>query len=245
MRGPFWIDHRDTSYIFPPVELALNEPNGLLAAGGDLTPRRIISAYRQGIFPWYSADQPILWWSPNPRTILLPTKLKVSRSLRKSINKAPFLITIDHCFEEVLRQCAAPRTYADGTWITTEMQEAYLKLHQEGAAHSFEAWQGDTLVGGLYGLALGRIFFGESMFSHVSNASKVTFVHAARQLEIWGYALIDCQVATEHLTSFGAIEVPRHDYIEHMLQLVDQRGHPAPWQFDEGFDPLKSVDVDE
>jgi leucyl/phenylalanyl-tRNA--protein transferase len=245
MRGPFWIDHRDTNCIFPPVELALDEPNGLLAAGGDLTPRRIISAYRQGVFPWYSAENPILWWSPNPRAVLIPSKLKVSRSLRKAIRKKPFRITIDHCFEEVLRQCAAPRAYADGTWLTPEMQAAYVQLHKEGVAHSFEAWQGETLVGGLYGLALGRIFFGESMFSRVTDASKIAFVHAAKQLEAWGFALIDCQVASEHLKSFGAIDVPRRNFIECMLQLIDQPDHPSPWRFDEGFDPLKTTAADE
>ena len=245
MRGPFWIDHRDTNCIFPPVELALDEPNGLLAAGGDLTPRRIISAYRQGVFPWYSAEHPILWWSPNPRAVLIPSKLKVSRSLRKHIRKNPFRITIDHCFGEVLRQCAAPRAYTDNTWLTPEMQAAYIQLHKEGVAHSFEAWQDETLVGGLYGLALGRVFFGESMFSRVTDASKIAFVHAARQLEAWNFALIDCQVASEHLKSFGAIDVPRRNFLEYILQLIDQPSHPTPWHFDEGFDPLKTAAVDE
>ncbi len=245
MRGPFWIDQRDISYIFPPVDLALDEPNGLLAAGGDLTPRRIVSAYRQGLFPWYSADQPILWWSPNPRSILIPSQLNISRSLRKSIRKQPLRITINNCFEEVLRQCAAPRSYADGTWITPEMQAAYLELHRQGVAHSFEAWQGETLVGGLYGLALGKIFFGESMFSHVTDASKIAFVYAVRQLEAWGFKLIDCQVGSEHLKSFGSIEVPRSNFIEYTLQLTHLPGHPTPWQFDEGFDPLSAVPADE
>ena len=238
MRGPFWIDQRDTTYIFPPVDLALDEPDGLLAAGGDLTPRRIINAYRQGVFPWYSSDQPILWWSPNPRSILIPAQLKVSRSLRKQLRKQPFRITIDHCFKEVVQQCAAPRSYADGTWITAEMQTAYCELHDQGVAHSFEAWQGETLVGGLYGLALGKLFFGESMFSRATDASKIAFVYAVKQLEAWGFALIDCQVATEHLKSFGAIQVPRNRFIEYTLQLTSLSPHPLPWQFDEGFDPL-------
>ncbi len=218
-RGPFWLDEADRDYTFPPVEHALREPDGLLAVGGDLAPKRILSAYRQGIFPWFSPGQPILWWSPDPRAVLLPEKLKVSRSLRKTINKGSFQVTFDTAFEQVIRACAAtPRRGQPGTWITPEMQQAYIRLHRMGHAHSVESWSGDELVGGLYGLRLGRVFYGESMFSRRTDASKVAFVHLVRKLQEEGVVLIDCQVTTDHLLSLGAEEIPRRRFIELLRQ---------------------------
>lgn len=214
-RGPFWLDPNDRSYAFPPVEYALREPDGLLAVGGDLAPERILNAYRHGIFPWFSPGQPILWWSPDPRAVLFPEKLKVSRSLRKTINHHTYRVTFDTAFAQVIRACAeTPRRGQDGTWISEEMQQAYIRLHELGYAHSAESWLGDELVGGLYGMRLGRIFFGESMFSRRSDASKVPFVHLVRKLQDDGVVLIDCQVTTEHLLSLGAEEIPRKRFIE-------------------------------
>lgn len=214
-KGPFWLDPNDHSYTFPPVEYALREPDGLLAVGGDLAPARILNAYRHGIFPWFSPGQPILWWSPDPRAVLFPEKLKVSRSLRKTINHHTYRVTFDTAFAQVIRSCAeTPRRGQDGTWISEEMQQAYIRLHELGYAHSAECWHGDELVGGLYGMRLGRIFFGESMFSRRSDASKVPFVHLVRKLQNDGVVLIDCQVTTEHLLSLGAEEIPRKRFIE-------------------------------
>ena len=213
--GPFWLDANDTSYAFPPVEHALREPDGLLAVGGNLAPERILNAYRHGIFPWFSPGQPFLWWSPDPRAVLLPEKLKVSRSLRKTISKGSFQIRFDTAFEQVIRACAAtPRRGQPGTWITEEMQQAYIRLHEMGYAHSAESWSGNELVGGLYGIRLGRVFFGESMFSRRTDASKVAFVHLVRKLQEEGVVLIDCQVTTDHLLSLGAEEIPRRRFVE-------------------------------
>ena len=240
--GPFWISHHDTSYAFPPVEYALTEPNGLLAAGGDLAPKRLINAYSQGIFPWYSEDQPILWWSPNPRAVVLPENLHVSRSLRKKMRQNAFTITLDKHFEDVLIHCALPRDDQDGTWITEEMHKAYMHLHKIGVAHSVEAWQGNVLVGGLYGLGIGQVFFGESMFSMVPNASKVAFAYLVKQLELWGYKLIDCQVSSNHLASLGAVDIPRDQFIQYLSQCVDQPGRgDTLWEFDTDFDPLNLI----
>jgi len=213
-QGPFWLNPNDHSYTFPPVDYALREPDGLLAIGGDLAPQRILSAYRHGIFPWFSPGQPILWWSPDPRAVLFPEKLKVSRSLRKTINHNTYRVTFDTAFSQVIRACATtPRRGQAGTWITEEMQQAYIQLHLMGYAHSAESWSGDELVGGLYGLHLGQIFFGESMFSRQTDASKVAFVHQVRKLQEKGVMLIDCQVTTEHLLSLGAEEIPRDQFI--------------------------------
>lgn len=213
--GPFWLDPADRSYAFPPPEYALQEPNGLLAIGGDLAPERIVNAYRHGIFPWYNPGQPILWWSPDPRAVLFPQKLKVSRSLRKTIHHGRYRVSFDTAFSQVIHACATtPRRGQPGTWITAEMQQAYNRLHELGYAHSAESWDGAELVGGLYGLRLGRVFFGESMFSHSTDASKVAFVHLVRQLQRQGVVLIDCQVTTEHLLSLGAEEIPRHRFIQ-------------------------------
>ncbi len=212
--GPFWLDANDRSYAFPPVEYALRDPNGLLAVGGDLSPGRILNAYRHGIFPWFSADQPILWWSPDPRAVLFPEKLKVSRSLDRTLRRDTFRVTFDTDFGAVIRACAeTPRRGQAGTWITAEMQQAYVQLHQMGYAHAAESWDGDELVGGLYGMRLGNVFFGESMFSRRSDASKVAFVHLVRRLEQEGVVVIDCQVTTEHLLSLGAEEIPRARFV--------------------------------
>lgn len=210
---------RPGSMAFPAHDQALTEPEGLLAAGGDLSPERLVHAYSQGIFPWYQDGQPILWWSPNPRTVLRPAHLHVSRSMQKFLRKANLAITLDRSFPEVIKACSEPRDYTDSTWITEEMQLAYCRLHGLGLAHSVEVWEDDKLVGGLYGVALGRVFFGESMFSRRSNASKAAFIFLVRQLEQWGYALIDCQMPTEHLFSLGAESLDRDEFIR-QLQLL-------------------------
>lgn len=208
MRSPFWLN-TDYPEYFPDVSLALRDPDGLLAIGGDLSPARLVAAYSQGIFPWYSDGQPILWWSPDPRTVLRPEALRISRSLRKTLRRGQFRISLDTRFAEVLDACAAPRADGAGTWITAEMKAAYLRLHELGIAHSVECWEAERLVGGLYGLALGRVFFGESMFARVSDASKVAFVHLVRQLQRWDFTLIDCQVDSDHLRSLGAAPIDR------------------------------------
>ena len=204
------------SLNFPPLHRALREPNGLLAAGGDLSPERLIQAYRHGCFPWFQDGQPILWWSPDPRTVLFPDELHVSRSLEKCLRQQHYKVTFDQQFSQVIQACAAPRTYADGTWITTPMQVAYLQLHEQGIAHSVEVWRDEELVGGLYGLAMGQLFFGESMFSRADNASKVGFVTLVRQLQSWGFGLIDCQMPTQHLHSFGARAISREAFAEYL-----------------------------
>ena len=197
---------------FPPPERA--DRSGLLAVGGDLTPERLLAGYRRGIFPWYSEGQPILWHSPDPRFLLLPGNLHVSRSLEKVLRRRTFEIRADTAFAEVLRACAeAPRPGQDGTWITHDVEQAYLTLHRLGHAHSVEAWRDGKLEGGLYGVALGRAFFGESMFSRVPDASKAAFATAARALFDAGCLLIDCQVETDHLARFGAVDVPRRRFL--------------------------------
>ncbi|HHC72240.1 MAG TPA: leucyl/phenylalanyl-tRNA--protein transferase [Thiotrichales bacterium] len=218
---------------FPPVSSALEEPNGLLAVGGDLSPRRVLAAYRRGIFPWYSQGQPILWWSPDPRAVLFPERLHISRSLRKRLRRRSYRVTLDLAFEAVIEACAAvPRPGQEGTWITSEMAEAYLRLHRLGYAHSVETWQAGRLVGGLYGVAMGRIFFGESMFSRETDASKVAFAHLVRHLRRYDYRLIDCQVETSHLLSLGAGNIPRDRFVAMVDELVGEEAPPGP-----GFTP--------
>lgn len=226
--GPFWLDPDDHHSSFPDVELALREPNGLLAVGGDLSPERLLSAYRQGIFPWFSEGQPILWWSPDPRSVLVPERIRVSRSLRRTLAHHPLRITMDHAFSRVVDACAQPRRDSRGTWITDDMFNAYCRLHQMGYAHSVEAWHKGELVGGLYGVALGKIFFGESMFHTMTDASKVAFVHLARQLQQWNFVLIDCQVQTSHLDSLGAEAMPRARFIQ-TLRRCCELANPGPW----------------
>lgn len=216
------------SLEFPPLERALREPNGLLAAGGDLTSERLIQAYRHGCFPWYQEGQPILWWSPDPRTVLLPNEIHISRSLAKLMRQQRFQVTFDHDFAGVIRGCAGPRSYADGTWITPAMQAAYIELHRIGVAHSVEVWLEGELVGGLYGLAMGKLFFGESMFSRIDNASKVGFATLAQHLGKWGFALIDCQMPTQHLQSFGARTISRAAFSRNLQLYLDQP-NSADW----------------
>lgn len=206
--------------VFPSPELA--EKDGLLAIGGDLGEERLITAYSLGIFPWYSEGYQILWWSPDPRLILLPDELKVSRSLKKIIKKGIFNVTMNTAFEEVIRSCSEiDRKGQEGTWITGEMTEAYIRLHESGYAHSVESWHDGELVGGLYGIVLGKVFFGESMFSNMSNASKVAFVTLVERLKELDFKLIDCQVTTEHLQSLGAREVPRKRFLEMLREALE------------------------
>jgi leucyl/phenylalanyl-tRNA--protein transferase len=213
--------------MFPPVEQAT--PEGLLAIGGDLSSERLLEAYRRGIFPWYSAGQPILWWSPDPRAVLYLDRFKVSRSLRKQLRRGVYDVTMDTCFEEVVAHCAAPRVKdpVAGTWITREMAKAYQRLHAMGYAHSVETWHDGRLVGGLYGLSLGRGFFGESMFSKMTDASKVALAALVDHLKRWGYGFVDCQLPSPHILSLGAIEVPRSRFLRELadaLEVPDQVG---------------------
>ena len=214
LKGPYWLNPDGDESKFPPVDAAMNEPNGLLAFGGNLTPSRLLHAYRQGIFPWYSEDQPIMWWSHDPRSVLFLSNLNISRSLKKSIRNRGYHVTFDRCFDDVIKQCAAPREDDHGTWLTPEMIVAYNQLHEMGYAHSVECWQGETLVGGLYGVALGKVFFGESMFSRKSDASKVAFVALVKQLQRWEFAMVDCQVHSPHIASLGAEEVSRDYFLD-------------------------------
>lgn len=231
MRLP-WLDPRDDNQPFPHPDRALTEPDGLLAAGGSLNPRRLLRAYRLGIFPWYSSGQPILWWSPDPRLVLFPERIKISRSLRKTLRKGLFAITADIDFPAVMAACAEPRSLAPGTWITPQMHRAYCRLHRLGHAHSIEIWHQGKLAGGLYGVAVGRVFYGESMFSLVSDASKVALVLLAAQLRRWDFAIIDCQVRTDHLLRMGAVEIPRATFLE-LLQLhCPLPGRDGPWRID-------------
>ena len=214
--------------VFPSPELA--EEDGLLAVGGDLSVERLILAYSMGIFPWYSNDSPILWWSPDPRLVLMPEDLRVSRSLRQTIKKGVFRITFDNAFEKVIRNCAgSPRRDEAGTWITGGMIEAYCRLHDEGLAHSVESWAGSELAGGLYGVALGGVFFGESMFAKRSDASKVAFVKLVRQLAEWKFRIIDCQVTTRHLISLGAKEIPRSEFLKIVKKALKVRTPLGKW----------------
>jgi len=222
----------DPDEPFPPVTRALREPNGLLAAGADLSPERLIDAYAHGIFPWFGEEDPVLWWSPDPRMVLHPPDVHVSRSLRRTIRSGRIRVTLDTCFREIMEGCAEPRPDQDGTWITEEMTEAYHRLFALGHAHSVEAWTGDRLVGGLYGVAIGRMFFGESMFSRVTDASKVALVALARQLDRWGFPCVDCQMSTGHLSSLGAREIPRAEFLRQVRRLVQEAPVPSPWRFD-------------
>ena len=221
-----WLGLRDP---FPPVEQALVEPNGLLAAGGDLSPARLLDAYARGIFPWFNDEDPVLWWSPDPRMVLLPRELHLSRSLRRTIRSQEFTVTFDRAFQGVMEGCAGPREKQDGTWITADMMRAYTRMAELGHAHSVEAWADGELAGGLYGVAVGRIFYGESMFTRRSNASKVAVSWLARQLDRWQFELIDCQMSTEHLASLSAREVPRADFLRRLERAIALPPVPLPW----------------
>jgi leucyl/phenylalanyl-tRNA--protein transferase len=214
---------------FPPAGNALAVPNGLLAWGGDLHPERLMAAYCQGIFPWYIEGQPILWWSPAPRCVILPADVYCSSRTRRRYNSGRYQITADQAFEEVIRACAEPRDYDSGTWITDDMLQAYIQLHQLGHAHSVEVWEDSQLTGGIYGLAVGTAFFGESMFSRKVDASKIALLALCRQLEDWSYGLLDCQVSNPHLLRMGAIEIPRQSFIEQLRELIVNPGPPGLW----------------
>lgn len=227
--------------VFPDPRLA--EEDGLLAVGGDLSPRRLLLAYANGIFPWYNSDaQPILWFSPDPRFVLRPAELHIPRSLAKRIRRGDYAVTFDQAFSDVVAACRATnRPGQAGTWITADMERAYNTLHRLGFAHSVEAWQGGQLVGGLYGVAVGRSFSGESMFARAPDASKVAFVWLVRQLQAWAWPLIDCQMETDHLARFGAASLPREAFLTELASLVRQDGGRRTWHLDPGFDPLAAT----
>ncbi len=216
MSSIVWLE--DNNYEFPPIEQALAEPDGLLAAGGSLSPEILLKAYRHGIFPWYSLGQPVLWWSPDPRCVLFPEKLKISRSLRKTLNKDLFVIKQDTAFRDVMLNCAKPRKDEAGTWITSNMLEAYSHMHELGYAHSIECWHDDNLVGGLYGISLGKMFFGESMFSDMPDASKVALEYLCNTIKP---KLIDVQIHSEHMQRLGAEMIPRTEFIEYLDKFCD------------------------
>jgi len=218
------------AHDFPPVDKALKEPNGLLAAGGDLSPQRLLAAYRRGIFPWYAPGEPILWWSPDPRMVLFPGEIRITRSLAKTLRNAAYSVRLDTAFDRVIAACAdTPREGQNGTWITVEMQAAYARMHALGYAHSVETWQGERLVGGLYGVSIGQAFFGESMFSHVTDASKIALAHLCRYLAGRGFGIIDCQMETAHLTSLGARPIARNEYCARVAALVAAAVPPGRW----------------
>ncbi len=220
----------DKRLVFPPVELA---EDGLLAVGGDLSVERLVLGYSQGIFPWYGPELPILWHAPDPRMVLTPDELIVNRSLRKAIRRQPYQLKLDTAFSAVLAACAeVPRPGQDGTWIIPAMVEAYGGLHARGFAHSFEAWDGDVLVGGLYGVSLGGCFYGESMFARAPDASKIAFAAAVAQLAAWGIGLIDCQVHTEHLARFGAREMPRAEFMRRLAVALESPTRRGRWHFE-------------
>lgn len=217
-----WLD--PDTLAFPPAASALRNPDGLLAAGGDLSPERLLLAYRSGIFPWFEEGQPILWWSPDPRAVLFPEEARLTRSLRRTLRRGTFEVRIDTAFDDVIDGCSAPRDYTDGTWITAEMKEAYSALHRRGHAHSIESWLDGELVGGLYGVAFGKVFFGESMFHTETDASKVAFAWLCRLMVEQGGRLVDCQVQNDHLLSLGSRSIPREEY----LALLEKFGWFAP-----------------
>ena len=221
MSGVTWLQKTDLPEALPPTSRALTEPNGLLAVGGDLSPEWLVHAYRRGVFPWYSAEQPILWWAPDPRAILLPAEFRVSRSLARSIRNRGYATRIDEAFEAVVEACAGPRRGGTGTWITDDMRDAYVELYRRGLAHSVETWQENKLVGGLYGVAIGRVFFGESMFTKERDASKVALARLTRECLRLDVALIDCQLPSPHLTSLGSRNLPRREFEQRLAGLID------------------------
>ncbi len=229
MRVPYRLDAVNPAAPFPPAEHALSVPDGLLAVGGDLSAVRLLNAYRHGIFPWYSPGEPILWWAPDPRAVLFPERFHAARSLRKRLRLGAYRASYDGAFAAVAAACAAPRARQTGTWITPEMHSAYVALHHAGHAHSIEIWNGDALAGGLYGVALGRVFFGESMFSRVTDGSKLALAHLVGWLQSWGYALIDCQMPSAHLERMGAELIPRRVFSELLHELVAQMPGPGAW----------------
>jgi leucyl/phenylalanyl-tRNA--protein transferase len=221
-----WLGPRDA---FPPVDAALREPNGLLAVGRTLSSATLLEAYTRGIFPWFNEDEPILWWCPDPRMVLYPGELHIAHSLGKRLRKRDYEVRVDTAFAEVMRACAELRPGQPGTWITRRMTTAYVRLHHAGYAHSVETWIDGGLAGGLYGVAIGRAFFGESMFTRQTDASKIAFVHLVRQLERWQFGLVDCQLRTRHLSTLGAREIPRDRFVTELAALVAQPAVPTPW----------------
>lgn len=229
-----WIQPDDPPEAFPDPCSALHEPDGLLAAGGDLSPTRLLYAYRHGIFPWYNTGQPILWWCPDPRAVLFPDALHISHSLRKTLRRDNYEVTLDRVFRKVMQACADPRQNQSevGTWITPEMQSAYETLYRLGHAHSVEVWMDDDLAGGLYGVAIGNVFFGESMFSRQTDASKLALVWLTKQLKAWGYRMIDCQVASVHLQSLGSVNIPRIEFLDLLKQHTPSSDKSRHWQLE-------------
>jgi leucyl/phenylalanyl-tRNA--protein transferase len=225
----YCVSSRRLTNQFPSVDEALDCPDGLLAAGGDLSTPRLLDAYRRGIFPWYEEGQPILWWSPDPRTVIFPEQFKVPRSLRKTLRSGRFEFTYDRDFAAVIQACAEPRRHQQGTWLTQAMMTAYCRLHEEGHAHSVECWHEGRLVGGLYGVAIGRVFFGESMFSRASDASKACLARLVQHLLDCEYRLVDCQVHSEHLERLGAIRIPRSDFSEMLERWCAEAPSPKAW----------------
>lgn len=223
-----WLDEINTT--FPDCESALTEPDGLLAAGGSLEPETLIHAYSLGIFPWYNDPDPILWWSPNPRCVLHPKDVHVSGSMKKLMRKNTYNITFDTAFEKVINACALPRPYSEETWIMPEMIDAYCQLYNLGIAHSVEVWEKDTLIAGLYGVHLGKVFFGESMFSTKSNTSKLAFIHLCQNLNHAGFELIDCQVESEHLLTLGAQNIPRDEFLKKLALITKTPPTFSPWE---------------
>lgn len=223
-----WLDG-DTP--FPPLSRALTSPNGLLAAGGDLSPQRLLQAYSQGIFPWYNPGEPILWWSPDPRMVLIPQQLRITRSLAKVLRNRSYEIRVDTAFRQVMTACAAPRDAEGGSWIGPEIIDGYCALHQLGHAHSIETWIDGELAGGLYGVALGKMFYGESMFARRNDASKIAFVHLVQKLQQWGFGMIDCQMFTHHLHSFGAQLIPRTQFAATLKLLIAEEPMFKPWHY--------------
>ncbi|WP_332839046.1 leucyl/phenylalanyl-tRNA--protein transferase [Nocardia bovistercoris] len=220
----------DPDQPFPPVDFA--DPSGLVAFGGDLTPQRLLNAYSTGIFPWYNPGETIQWYCPDPRCILVPTDLRVTKSYRRSVTNADYAVTMDRAFAEVMSHCAGPRAKETGTWIGSDMMAAYLRLHHLGHAHSVEVWRDGDLVGGLYGVACGRSFAGESMFSRARDTSKIALYWLCAQLTAWDFALVDCQVTSDHLTSLGAVELPRADYLHLHTRAAARPGLPGRWRFE-------------
>jgi len=227
----------DPSAPFPPTRDALKSPNGLLAWGGDLNPRRLLAAYRAGIFPWYSAGQPVLWWSPAPRCVIYPDQAHLSRRTRRRYNSGIYRLSADTAFEAVVTGCAQPRAGESGTWITPALRRSFVELHRMGHAHSIEVWHEDRLCGGIYGLSIGGVFFGESMFSRATDASKIALLALCRQLAAWDFGLLDCQVGNPHLFRMGAVEIDRRTFESELSYLVAQDQPVGTWTDRVNFTP--------
>ena len=226
-----WLDPFDEHAPFPAPESALNDPEGLVAAGGDLSPARVMRAYHEGLFPWYEEGQPILWWSPNPRGVLYPKNFIAHKSLLRTLNNNRWRVSYNESFSDVMTACAEPRNNSRGTWITNDMLQAYTQLHKLKFAHSLEVWdESNSLIGGVYGISIGAIFFGESMFSRTTDASKVALLYLSAYLDTWGYEMIDTQLPSEHLTSLGGSEIPREQYLTALSQLTQKSHHPDAWE---------------